>query len=173
VTRILLVRHAEPVAPSGAGEENERPLTLDGAAAAAALAESIAGEPVTAVYSSPYQRAVETARPIAAVHGLDVEVVEELRERLLSPAPCADWYAQVRRTWDDFDYALPGGESCRAAQVRAVRVLGELAARHPGETIVAASHGNLIALALHWRDPGFGFDSWEAMQMPALYEVEL
>jgi 2,3-bisphosphoglycerate-dependent phosphoglycerate mutase len=79
----------------------------------------------------------------------------------------------VRRTWDDFDHSPPGGESSRAAQARAELVLAELAARHPGATIVAASHGNLIALALNSRDEAVGFEFWDAMEMPALYEIEV
>ena len=159
--------------PSGRGEENDRPLSPEGAAAARRLAESLAGEPIAAVYSSPYPRALQTARAIAELHGLEVELVDDLRERLLSTERLDDWYAEVRRTWDDFDHALPGGESSRQAQARADRVLSELAARHPGGTIVAASHGNLIALALNSRDAAVGFETWDAMEMPALYEVEV
>jgi 2,3-bisphosphoglycerate-dependent phosphoglycerate mutase len=161
------------VPQSGTSEENDRPLSARGAADAADLAETLADEPLAAVYSSPYPRALQTALSVAAVHGLEVEVVADLRERLLSPEPLADWYAQVRLSWDDIDHALPGGESTRAAQERVGRVLAELAVRHPGETIVAASHGNLIALALNARDPAFGFERWDAMPMPALYELEI
>ena len=159
--------------PSGKGEENDRPLSSAGAAAALALAESLTAEPITAVYSSPYPRAVETALPIAAAHGVEVQIVDDLRERLLSPHPLDDWYADVRTTWDDFDHALPEGESSRAAQERANRALADLAARHPRETIVAASHGNLIALILNARDDAVGFEFWDAMPMPALYELEI
>ena len=83
---------------SGKGEENDRPLSSAGAAAALALAESLTAEPIAAVYSSPYPRAVETALPIAAAHGVEVQIVDDLRERLLSPHPLDDWYAQVRGT---------------------------------------------------------------------------
>jgi 2,3-bisphosphoglycerate-dependent phosphoglycerate mutase len=107
------------------------------------------------------------------VHGLEVQVMDDLRERLLSPDPLEDWYAEVRRTWADFDHALPGGESSRSAQARADRVLGALAARHPGQTIVAVSHGNLIALALNSRDTAVGFEFWDAMEMPAVYDIEV
>jgi 2,3-bisphosphoglycerate-dependent phosphoglycerate mutase len=160
------------VPPTGKAEENDRPLSRDGSAAARTLAESLEHVPIATVYSSPYPRALQTALPIAQVHGLEVEVVDDLRERLLTPEPLADWYAEVRRSWDDFAYAVAGGESNQAAQERAGRVLAELAARHPGKTIVAASHGNLIALALNARDPAFGFEGWDAMEMPALYELE-
>ncbi len=158
---------------SGANEQNDRPLSARGAVDADELAARLADEPLAAVYSSPYPRALQTALPVAARHGLEVEVLADLRERLLSPQPLADWYAEVRRSWDDFDRAHSGGESSRAAQARATRVLAELAARHPGATIAAASHGNLIALALNCLDPAVGFDVWDAMPMPALYEIEV
>jgi 2,3-bisphosphoglycerate-dependent phosphoglycerate mutase len=161
------------VPPTGAGEENDRPLTAAGAAAARELAASLARELIAAVYSSPYPRALQTAEPIAEHYGLPVETVDDLRERLLSPHPLAEWYAEVRRTWDDLNYAPPGGESSRTAQIRAVGILAELAGRHPDATIAAVSHGNLIALALHAHDPTVGFELWDAMPMPALYEIEV
>jgi 2,3-bisphosphoglycerate-dependent phosphoglycerate mutase len=161
------------VPPTGASEENDRPLTAAGATAARELASSLTDEPITAVYSSPYPRALQTGEPIAEQHGLRVEIVDDLRERLLSPHPLADWYAKVQRTWDDLDYALPDGESSRTAQRRAVGALSGLAERHPDATIAAVSHGNLIALVLNARDPAVGFELWDAMPMPALYEVEV
>jgi 2,3-bisphosphoglycerate-dependent phosphoglycerate mutase len=161
------------VPPTGASEENDRPLTAAGAAAARKLADSLADEPIAAVYSSPYPRALQTAEPIAEQHGLRIEIDAGLRERLLSPQPLADWYAEVRRTWDDLNYALPDGESSRGAQARAGSALERIAERHPGATIAAVSHGNLIALVLNARDPTIGFELWDAMPMPALYEIEV
>jgi len=67
------------VLPSVKGEENDRPLSSAGAATALALAESLTAEPIAAVYSSPYARAVETALPIAAAHGVEVQIVDDLR----------------------------------------------------------------------------------------------
>jgi 2,3-bisphosphoglycerate-dependent phosphoglycerate mutase len=139
---------------------------------AAALARRLAGEPIAAVYSSPYPRAQETAAPLAAALGLQVAVIGDLRERVLSAAGRPDWLDHVRRSFADPDYALGGGESSRAAQRRVAGVLHELADRHPGQTVAAASHGNLIALALQLDDPSVGFEFWQAMPMPAVYPVE-
>jgi 2,3-bisphosphoglycerate-dependent phosphoglycerate mutase len=161
------------VRPTGRSEENDRPLTAAGMAAARTLAASLTEEPIAAVYSSPYPRALQTAKPIAELHRLRVVIADDLRERLLSPHPLADWYVEARRTWDDFDYAPPGGESSHTAESRAVGALSELAERHPHETIAAVSHGNLIALALHAHDPTVGFELWDAMPMPVVYEIEV
>jgi 2,3-bisphosphoglycerate-dependent phosphoglycerate mutase len=110
--------------------------------------------------------------PLAAALGLTVGIVDDLRERLLSPGDLPDWEEHCRRGWADFAYALPGGESSHEAQVRVGAALDLLAERHRGETIAVASHGNLIALALQIEDPAVGFEFWRVMPMPAVYRLE-
>lgn len=62
--------------------------------------------------------------------GLAIATVDDLRERILSIAESPDWQAHLKRSWEDFDYAPPGGETCRVAQTRVVRVLDTIASRH-------------------------------------------
>jgi 2,3-bisphosphoglycerate-dependent phosphoglycerate mutase len=160
------------VPQGGPGEENERPLSAAGRDAARRLAAELAGAGIAAVYSSPYPRAVQTVEPLAAALGLDIAILDDLRERLLSPEALPDWEDRCRASWADPDHALPGGESGAIAQTRVLRVLGEIATRHRGETVAVASHGNLIALALAANDPSIGFDFWRSMPMPAVYRLE-
>jgi 2,3-bisphosphoglycerate-dependent phosphoglycerate mutase len=157
---------------TGTGEENDRPLSAAGGDAAQRLATELEAEPLVALYSSPYPRAIQTIAPLAERVGLGIGVVAGLRERVLSPGDLPDWEEHCRRGWEDFDYALPGGESSRAAQRRACAVLEDLVGRHAGETIAIASHGNLIALALHAQDASIGLDFWRAMPMPAVYRLD-
>ena len=170
---VLLVRHAEPVHPDSGLAEHERPLTARGRADADALATSLDALAIDAVYSSPYLRAVHTVEPLARRRGLAVAVVDDLRERLLSPAPLADWRRHLERAWLDFDYAPAGGETGRAAQTRALAVLDALRPRHANGTIVLASHGNLIALLLQAFAPhAIDYAFWSQMPMPAVYRLE-
>jgi 2,3-bisphosphoglycerate-dependent phosphoglycerate mutase len=138
-----------------------------------ALAHRLGAELITGVYSSPYPRALQTIAPLATALEVPVTVVPDLRERLLAPGPLPDWLEHCRRGWEDFDRALPGGESSRTAQRRVGAALSLLAAKHPDETIAVASHGNLIALALNAQDPRIGFEFWRSMPMPAVYPVDL
>lgn len=171
---LLLVRHAEPVAPGAAGyEENERPLSEAGRAQALLLAEQLGSIEVGAVYSSPYPRARQTVEPLAQRLGVPITVVPDLRERLLGTAPLPDWADHVERSWLDFSYALEGGESSAAAQERMWRVLGPLAERHRDDAAVVASHGNVIALALHrLAGPAVDFEFWRSMPLPAVYSID-
>ena len=128
---VLLVRHAEPVAPGTSGfDEFTRPLTTKGMRDAEQLREIHSSTRIDAAYSSPYLRARQTIEPIARARGLAIATIEDLRERMLSLAELPDWKTHLKRTWEDFDYAPPGGETGRIAQARVVRVLDTIASRH-------------------------------------------
>ncbi|HWG85568.1 MAG TPA: histidine phosphatase family protein [Deinococcales bacterium] len=172
--RVLLIRHAEPVPPGDPRfEENDRPLSDRGRVQAMELASGLGGMDIAAVYSSPYPRAVQTVQPLADARRLTVTTVPDLRERLLSPQPLPDWREHLEAAWRDHDYCLPGAESGRAAQARAMAALEEIAARHPqGGTVALGSHGNLIALVLHAAEPGVDYAFWSQIPMPALYVLE-
>ena len=79
----------------------------------------------------------------------------------------------MRATWADPAFFYPGGESNLVAQRRAVAVVERLAALHPQEQIVVATHGNLLALILQHYDPAVGFAFWMALTMPDIYRLEI
>lgn len=170
---VILVRHAEPVPVGTPGvADDDRPLTESGRADADELAAELEAWRLTAVYSSPYARAVETVTPIAERRGMTVQVLDDLRERRLSVEPHHDWRNSLEQAWADADFAMPGGESGRAAQRRAVAVLDLLRSRHPdGGRVVIGSHGNLISLVLQALEPEVGFDFHMAMPTPAVYRL--
>jgi 2,3-bisphosphoglycerate-dependent phosphoglycerate mutase len=172
---ILLVRHAEAAPPkegSGAESERERPLTERGLRDAEVLAVQLAAKKPDRIYSSPYRRSIQTVAPIASRQGMTVELIEDLRERLLSPEALPDWREQLQRCWRDFEYALPGGESNATAQARVVSVFEQLRRRHREGLVVVGSHGNLISLALHALEPNVDYDFWDAIPTPAVYRIE-
>lgn len=170
---VLLVRHAEPIPPFTPGyADDDRPLTDAGRTAAAELATELEAYEVTAIYCSPYQRAVETVESLARRRGLDVQVLDDLRERRLSVEPLDDWRATLERAWTDADFAPPGGETGRQAQRRALGALDLLRSRHPdGGRLVLGCHGNLISLILQSLEPRVDFAFHMAMPMPALYRL--
>lgn len=64
----IVVRHAEKVADGS----DDPALTAEGEARARALADSLAGSDVVAVYSTPYRRTRATAAPTAQAHAVAV-----------------------------------------------------------------------------------------------------
>lgn len=170
---VLLVRHAEPIAPGTPGfDEFTRPLTEKGLRDAHELCERHASTGIDAAYSSPYLRARQTIEPIALARAIAIDTIDDLRERTYVLGELADWRTHLRRSWQDFDYAPPGGESGRVAQARIVRVLETIAMRHTAGTVIVASHGNLIALALHAMMPDVvDYVFWESIPMPAVFTL--
>ena len=152
MTTFLLIRHAacDPVGASIAGWAPGIHLNEQGRAQGERLAARLAGPPVTAVYTSPLERARETAAPLAARLGLGVHIEEGLGEirfgewtgrtlEELSALP--EW-----RRFNSFRSGtrVPGGELLLEVQTRAVAALDRLRARHPGEMIALISHGDVL-----------------------------
>jgi len=153
--RFILIRHGETESNRerlALGREDV-PLNERGRRQAAALAASLAGVPVAAVYSSPLCRAVETARPLAEAHGLEVQVDEDLIEMAvgdlegLSPQEMLERYGDFLRKWFSTHAGtlrMPGGESLQDVQDRAWAAIERLRERHPEETVVVVTHNFTI-----------------------------
>lgn len=159
VTGLHLVRHGQSTWNAAGllqGCTAGVPLTARGRAQAAAVAAALAGRDVAAVISSDQVRAMSTAGPIAAAHGLAVVSHPALREQChgawegLPAAGRAGRLAAARTDW-----APPGGESARDLRTRVARFVHDLLGDPPPGEIVLVSHGETIrALAAVIGSPG-------------------
>jgi len=155
MTTLLLIRHGETdwVGKRLAGRTPGIPLNENGRRQAEDLADALAHLPLTALYSSPLERARQSAEPLARRLNLPVRVHnglqeidfgqwqgltgEEMRNQPLWP--------QVQRRPSQVRF--PGGESFEEAQQRMVTVMDELLAAHPGDALVACfSHSDSIRI---------------------------
>jgi len=155
VTTIFLARHGE----TDWNRENrfqghaDPPLNETGRAEAAELAAALAPEPLAAVYSSPLQRAFETARIVAAPHGLEALPVDALREvdvgawQGLTRAEIKERFPEQFARWLDYGQGWEDGESYEEMGRRVIAALVELAAAHESERILAVSHGGPVRAA--------------------------
>jgi probable phosphoglycerate mutase len=162
MTEVILIRHGLtawnrerrfqgsidiPLEPEGHAEAQQ---------AAVRVGELAASRPVDAIYCSALTRARQTAEPIARALGLPLTVEPGLGERHygafegLTPVELErDWADEYRR-WRERepDFGLPGGgESLRSFYDRVNRALESLAARHPGQRVVAVTHGGVLDCA--------------------------
>ena len=154
-TQVILVRHGETewnIARIRQGHLDSR-LTEKGIAQAQALAQRLAREKFTALYSSDLGRAVQTAMAIAELTGHEVVTDARLRERHLgifqglNGDEITAKYPEERRQFRTMgpDYVIPGGESMRQQVERNVAYLNDLAAKHQGEQIVVVTHGGVVS----------------------------
>ena len=170
MTTLYLVRHAQSL-PLAHQAEPEWELSPTGAEQARGLVAVLRSLAVQRIYTSPYRRCRETLTPFAVVHGLEVALHEGLRERRFARQWMPDFRDAWKRSWEDFSYALEGGECSWTCRARMAAAVEEIARRHPGETIALGSHGNSIALFLHYVDASFGMAHASALRTPEIVKV--
>ena len=174
MTVFYLVRHAHALWPPPQGTHAEnRPLSQKGLQGAQRIAAVLRGYPITTIYASPARRAQQTVEPLAADLDLPVRVAPELAERVLCARVVQDFDGAVRATWDDLNFAHPGGETNAAAQRRGVGFVKRLIARRPKGHVVLGTHGVLLAIVLRHYDPSIGYAFWRALTMPDVYRMEV
>jgi broad specificity phosphatase PhoE len=124
------------------------PLTELGRRQADAAADYIAArDGVTAVVTSPLERAHDTASRVAKALDLDVMVNDDLIEtdfgawEGLTFAEAAERDPQLHRNWlRDTTIAPPGGESFGSVRTRVERARNHVVSDHAGSTVVVVSH---------------------------------
>ena len=153
---VLLIRHAanDWVGERLAGWTPGVHLNDEGRNQVAALVNRLADVPLAAIYSSPLERTVETARPVALAHDLPVHVREDLGE-----ARFGQWTGralkelQAEELWPVIQVypsgaRFPGGESLREVQARLVAELDTIRDNHAGQTVAVVSHSDPIKMAV-------------------------
>ena len=156
VTELLLVRHGETDwnRESRFQGHADPPLNELGRAQAGELAAALAGEELSAIYSSPLRRAFETAEVIAAPRGLSAVPVDGLREvdvgswQSLTRTEVEQRFPEQFRRWLGHGQGWQDGETYEQMGERVIDTLRDLAGRHEGDRIVGVTHGGPIRAAL-------------------------
>jgi probable phosphoglycerate mutase len=154
----LLIRHGEnDYVKKGlmAGRLPGIHLNKKGHEQANVVAEKLAGAPVKAIYSSPLERALETAEPISRELSLDV-----ISRPGLNEIDVGEWQDQSLRRlgrqklWKIVRNApsrmqFPGGETFAEAQIRICNEIEVLSRQHePKDLVICVSHADPIRLAV-------------------------
>ncbi|HJW83570.1 MAG TPA: MSMEG_4193 family putative phosphomutase [Anaerolineae bacterium] len=132
-------------------------LSEAGVEQADALVERLAPVKLDAIFSSPLERTLETAAPLARARNLKVAKVPDLGE-----VKYGDWQGRPlsqltrKKEWATLQHApslmrFPNGESILEMQTRAVAATQRIAAENPKRTIALFSHGDVIkAVVAHY-----------------------
>ncbi|MCB0092573.1 MAG: histidine phosphatase family protein [Caldilineaceae bacterium] len=175
MTKIILVRHAETEGNFNGvwNGVTDAPLTERGQRQIEAVARHIAHlvqeQPIAHFYASPMGRTRKTAAAIGAAIGKEAIIHHELREFDLG-----DWegrsmkeLGEQEKLWEiwatDPHFAPPNGESPDGFSRRAVKIIGELAELHAGETVLAVTHGGIISCSVaYWIENQLSeWEKWE------------
>lgn len=164
--KIYLIRHCE-----ASGQEANAPLTENGQRQAKGLVSFFESLPIDRILSSPFYRAIKSIEDVAVQADCSIEIQDDLRERVLSSQSLTDWQEELRRTFTDFDYACPGGETSAEATRRIQVVMNDVWS-YSAETTILVTHGNLLALYLHSLDSSFGFEQGQHLRNPDVFLVK-
>ena len=159
MTAILLARHGEnDFAGKGlAGRLPDIHLNDKGRQQAELLAERLGKFPIKAIFSSPLERAIETAQPLAKRLGLDIQIRQTLVEVDYGEIQGKE-FKQLQRTklWKEIQthpavVRFPGGESLLEVQQRVCDDLVTLAGQFRANDVIACfTHADVIRLSAAW-----------------------
>lgn len=172
MTKVYLVRHCD--SPYEKDQEYNRGLSKKGIEDAKDLVKLFENLEIKAVVSSAYQRAIDTVRFIAQDHQLSIQAYDELIERHISKAdlPWPDIEIGIKKSFEDIDFKLAGGESTRQAQDRVIHIFEMLLQTYNEQSFVIGSHGNIMTILLKYYRPEIGYEFWKSLDMPDVIEVE-
>lgn len=154
LTRICLVRHGETEWNAERRIQGQIDIELNeiGRHQAEAAGRWLLGAGIGALYSSDLRRAWATAEAIGRALGLVPQPVPEMRERrygVFEGLTYAEAHARYPEGYAAFegrnaDYAFENGESLTAMYTRVTGKLQDIAAAHPGESVVVVLHGGVL-----------------------------
>jgi probable phosphoglycerate mutase len=163
--KLYLIRHAQSEANVANILDTALPgppLTDLGRQQAQTLAQTLAGEPVVAVYASHALRSQQTAVPLAQARALDVRPLEGIHEVVVGDLEgrgdrdAITTYLGVARGWTrgDLNVPMPGGETGYEVRARYTTAVAEVRAKHepsdPDGVVAIVSHGGVIRLNAEW-----------------------
>jgi alpha-ribazole phosphatase/probable phosphoglycerate mutase len=158
MTRLLLIRHARPQDDARGRCYGRLDVDLgpEGRREAEEFARSLASVDLAAVYSSPRRRALQTAAPLAGLHGLapipDDRLAEldfgDLEGRTYDEIAATQ--PELYRAWMETPTAVefPNGESYASLRRRALEAVASIRAATPAGTAALVTHGGIVRAIL-------------------------
>jgi probable phosphoglycerate mutase len=170
---LLLIRHALPVRRELVVGAADPELSSAGRAQAEHLADYLAGERLDGVYTSPLRRAIETGAAVAARHGLEPVIVDDVAEwdrmspeyvpvEELKAADDPRWRALVEGVWTS-------DESPAQFRARVLTAIEHVVDAHAGARVAVVCHGGVIntylaaVLGLDPSRPGFFYPNYTSI----------
>jgi len=172
-TDIYMVRHAKPDYTHE--DDATRPLLPEGMEAAEKLVDLFEDIHIDAAYSSPYQRSVDTIRPVCRAKSLLITTEYDFRERKMGERWISDsaFKTFAFDQWQDMDYKIEDGESLRMVQQRNINALNSVIKANEKKSIIIGTHGTALSTILNFYYPDFGYEKSEQMKPKLPYIFKL
>ncbi|MEA2553830.1 MAG: hypothetical protein QOJ65_2006 [Fimbriimonadaceae bacterium] len=156
MTTVLLIRHGDHdlLNRAIAGRMPSVHLNASGIEQVEKLAGTLSSLPIRAVFTSPLERALESAEPLAKHLSLELQVSDQISE--VDFGEWTGWtFHQLHGNpeWKRFNEyrsgsRVPGGESMQEIQARMMDFLERMRVEYPDAVVAAFGHGDPIKMAL-------------------------
>ncbi|SES78808.1 2,3-bisphosphoglycerate-dependent phosphoglycerate mutase [Oceanobacillus limi] len=163
--KIYVIRHCK-----AEGQLPNAQLTEEGREQAKKLAEFFSGQDIDRIISSPFQRAIQSIEPLSKALHIEIELDQQLTEKVLSNKDMSDWLLKLRDTFTDMTLRFDGGESSQEAMNRIAGVVNRLFDDDKSNAVIV-THGNLLALLLKYYNDEFGFEDWKKLSNPDVFQL--
>lgn len=163
ITNIYFVRHAEP--DYSIHEDSIRPLTDKGKNDALKVETYLNDKDIEVVLSSPYKRSIDTIKPFTYRNKMNIELVEDFRERKVDSCWIEDFQGFSKKQWEDFNYKLSDGECLYEVQERNIKALEDVLKRFYGKNIVIGTHGTALSTIIKYYESSYGYKDFNEIRL--------
>jgi 2,3-bisphosphoglycerate-dependent phosphoglycerate mutase len=169
---LYFIRHAEP--DYSVHDDMSRPLTPKGLSDAEKLVEKFSEIHIDSIYSSPYLRTIQTITPFSKARGLEINIIDNLRERKIGDVWIENFDNYSRQQWSDFSYKLPRGESLFEVQERNIAAVRHILSECDCKNAIIAKHGTALSTILNYYNSSYNYDDFERIKsiMPLVVCME-
>ena len=162
MTVVYFVRHAQPNYDNH--DDLIRELTEKGLADRRLVTGFLEDKDIFAVLSSPYKRAIDTVGEFAEKNGLEIEIIENFKERKIDSVWIDDFDGFCRKQWEDLSYKLTDGESLGEVQERNISALKDVLKKYEGKNVAIGSHGTALSTIINYYVPSFGYERFQEIK---------
>ena len=172
MTTVYFVRHATPNYDNH--DDKTRELSAKGLEDRKLVTKFLMDKHIDVVFSSPYKRAIDTILEFAEISNLEVEIIEDFKERKINDEWIPNFNEFCRKQWNDFHYKLSDGECLKEVQERNIRALEDILEKYNGKNIIVGSHGTALSTIINYYNPTFNYSEFEKIKniMPWIVKFE-
>lgn len=156
MTSVYFIRHAQ--SERHFHDDRLRPLTETGHKDAQMISSVLADRKADFIVSSPYQRCIDTVKPLALAKGLEILTDEDFRERAAGKWHGDRFFDFIKKQWEDHYYRIEGGESLSEVRQRNIRALNKVIGAHSGEKGIVVTHGTALSTILNHYYPEYDYE---------------
>lgn len=171
MTTVFFVRHAKPNYNNH--NNSLRELTSEGIKDRKLVTKFLINKNIDVILSSPYKRSIDTVKEFADLLGIDIELIDNFRERKISDNWIKNFTSFSKKQWNDFSYKLDGGESLEEVQKRNIASLNKVLDKYKGKNIVIGTHGTSLSTIINYYDSSFGFEEFNKIRKKMPWIVEM